>query len=124
MKTFLRNTLVIATLAVGANGLMAAQATSNEPTLKQLVNEAKSRRKRRTSTRQSPPNIVSWPSVSSRSRTSTLNRLPGMGGFQSTRQRSSARPLSIIACTSPASIGVTPSGPRRWPRAMRPSPSN
>jgi hypothetical protein len=43
MKTFLRNTLVIATLAVGANGLMAAQATANEPTLKQLVNEAKSR---------------------------------------------------------------------------------
>ena len=43
MKTFLRNTLVIATFAVGANGLMAAQATSNEPTLKQLVNEAKAR---------------------------------------------------------------------------------
>ena len=43
MKTFLRNTLVIATLAVGANGLMAAQATSNEPTLKQLVKETKAR---------------------------------------------------------------------------------
>ena len=41
MKTFLRNTLVIAALAVGANGLMAAQASSNGPTLKQLVKETK-----------------------------------------------------------------------------------
>lgn len=41
MKTFLRNTLVVAALAVGANGLMAAQASSNESTLKQLVRETK-----------------------------------------------------------------------------------
>jgi hypothetical protein len=41
MKTFLRNTLVIAALAVGANGLMAAQASANGSTLKQLVRETK-----------------------------------------------------------------------------------
>ena len=41
MKTFLRNTLVIAALVVGANGLMSAQAASNEPTLKQLIKETK-----------------------------------------------------------------------------------
>jgi hypothetical protein len=41
MKTLLRNTLVIAALAVGANGLMAAQPNSNGPTLKQLVKQTK-----------------------------------------------------------------------------------
>ena len=41
MKTFLRNTLVVAALALGANSLMAAQASSNGPTLKQLVKETK-----------------------------------------------------------------------------------
>ena len=41
MKTFLLNTIVVAALAVGANGLMAAPASSNEPTLKQLVKETK-----------------------------------------------------------------------------------
>lgn len=41
MKTFLRNTLVFAALAVGANSLMAAQANSNGPTLKQLAKETK-----------------------------------------------------------------------------------
>ncbi len=43
MKTFLRNTLVFAGLAVGANSLMAAQASLSEPTLKQLVKEIKAR---------------------------------------------------------------------------------
>jgi hypothetical protein len=43
MKTFLRNTLVVAALSLGANGMMAAQASSNEPTLKQLVSEIKAR---------------------------------------------------------------------------------
>ena len=43
MKTFLRNTLVVAALASGPNGLMAAQASSNEPALKQLVKETKAR---------------------------------------------------------------------------------
>ena len=41
MKTFLRNTLVVAALAFGANCLMAAQPRSSEPTLKQLVKETK-----------------------------------------------------------------------------------
>lgn len=41
MKTLLQNALVVAALAFGANGLVAAQASSNEPTLKQLVKETK-----------------------------------------------------------------------------------
>jgi hypothetical protein len=41
MKTFFRNTLVIAALAVGANGLMAAQASTPAMSLKQLVKETK-----------------------------------------------------------------------------------
>jgi hypothetical protein len=41
MKTLLRNTLVIAALAVGANGLMAAQPGSPAVSLKQLVKETK-----------------------------------------------------------------------------------
>lgn len=41
MKTFLRNTLVVASLVVGANGLMAAQASSDQSSLKQLVRETK-----------------------------------------------------------------------------------
>jgi hypothetical protein len=43
MKKFLRSTLVVAVLALGANGLMAAQASSNAPALKQLVRETKAR---------------------------------------------------------------------------------
>jgi apolipoprotein N-acyltransferase len=43
MKKFLRSTLVVAVLALGANGLMAAQASSNAPALKQLVKETKAR---------------------------------------------------------------------------------
>ena len=41
MKTLLRNTLVVVALALGANGLMAAQTRSSKPTLKQLVKETK-----------------------------------------------------------------------------------
>jgi hypothetical protein len=41
MKTFLRNTLIIAALAVGANGLMAAQASTPAVSLKQIVKETK-----------------------------------------------------------------------------------
>ncbi len=41
MKTLVRNTLFIAALAVGANGLMAAQASVNNASLKQLVKETK-----------------------------------------------------------------------------------
>jgi hypothetical protein len=43
MKTFLRNAIVVDALALGANGLMAAQASSNEPAMKQLVKETKTR---------------------------------------------------------------------------------
>jgi hypothetical protein len=41
MTTFLRGTLFIAALAVGANGLMAAQAGTNNMSLKQLVRQTK-----------------------------------------------------------------------------------
>lgn len=41
MKTFVRSTLFIAALAVGANGLMAAQAGTNNVSLKQLVRQTK-----------------------------------------------------------------------------------
>ncbi len=41
MKTFVRSTLFIAALAVGANGLMAAQADTNNVSLKQLVRQTK-----------------------------------------------------------------------------------
>ena len=43
MKTFLRKTLVVAALSLGAHGMMAAQASSNEPILKQLVKKIKAR---------------------------------------------------------------------------------
>ena len=39
MKTFVRSILFITALAVGANGLMAAQASVNNSSLKQLVKE-------------------------------------------------------------------------------------
>ena len=41
MTTFLRNTLFVAALVVGANGLMAAQAGTNNVSLKQLVKQTK-----------------------------------------------------------------------------------
>ena len=41
MTTFLRNTLFAAALVVGANGLMAAQAGTNNVSLKQLVKQTK-----------------------------------------------------------------------------------
>jgi hypothetical protein len=41
MKTFVRNTLFIAALVVGANGLMAAQAGTSNVSLKQLVKQTK-----------------------------------------------------------------------------------
>ena len=39
MKTFVRSTLFIAALAVGANGLMAAPAGTNDVSLKQLAKQ-------------------------------------------------------------------------------------
>jgi len=41
MKTFVRSTLFIAALGVGANGLMAAPASTNNVSLKQLVKQTK-----------------------------------------------------------------------------------
>src|SRR5260370_4248677 len=41
MTTFLRSTLFVAALVIGANGLMAAQAGTNNVSLKQLVKQTK-----------------------------------------------------------------------------------
>jgi hypothetical protein len=41
MKTFVRSTLFFAALAVGANGLMAAQARTDNLSLKRLVKQTK-----------------------------------------------------------------------------------
>lgn len=41
MNTFVRNTLLVAVLAVGANSLTAAPAKSGEPTVKQFTRETK-----------------------------------------------------------------------------------